>query len=82
MKVLHHLLAATLALVIPTLTAAAEGPQALNERPSANSARSRVGGDAAAMTVDAIAVPADTPIVVDGRFNEEIWQQAPVDRDG
>ena len=26
---------------------------------------------------DAVAVPADGPIVLDGKFNEEIWQQAP-----
>ena len=31
----------------------------------------------AAATVDAVAVPAHSPIVLDGKFNEEIWQQAP-----
>jgi hypothetical protein len=30
-----------------------------------------------AATVEAIAVPANTPMVLDGRFSEEIWQQAP-----
>jgi hypothetical protein len=30
-----------------------------------------------AMAVDAIAVPVTSPIVVDGKLNEEIWQQAP-----
>ena len=31
----------------------------------------------AALTVEAVAVPANSAIVVDGRFNEEVWQQAP-----
>lgn len=30
------------------------------------------------MAIDAVAVPTTTPIVVDGKLNEEIWQQAPV----
>ena len=30
-----------------------------------------------ALTVDAVAVPAHSPIVVDGKLNEEVWQQAP-----
>lgn len=30
-----------------------------------------------ALTVEAVAVPANSPIVLDGRFNEEVWQQAP-----
>jgi hypothetical protein len=30
-----------------------------------------------AMAVDAIAVPATSPIVIDGKLNEEIWQQSP-----
>jgi hypothetical protein len=29
------------------------------------------------IAVDAVAVPANSPIVLDGRFNEEVWQQAP-----
>ncbi|HJU43812.1 MAG TPA: DUF5916 domain-containing protein [Vicinamibacterales bacterium] len=29
------------------------------------------------LTVDAIAVPSNSPVVLDGRFNEEVWQQAP-----
>ena len=28
--------------------------------------------------VDAVAIPATSPIVLDGKLNEEIWQQAPV----
>ena len=31
----------------------------------------------AAAAVDAVAVPAHSPIVLDGKLNEEIWQQAP-----
>jgi hypothetical protein len=31
-----------------------------------------------ALTVEAVAVPANGPIVLDGKLNEEIWQQAPV----
>ena len=30
------------------------------------------------LTVEAVAVPANGPIVLDGKLNEEIWQQAPV----
>ncbi|HEX4912923.1 MAG TPA: DUF5916 domain-containing protein, partial [Vicinamibacterales bacterium] len=30
-----------------------------------------------ALSVEAVAVPANSPIVLDGRFSEEIWQQAP-----
>lgn len=30
------------------------------------------------MAIEAVAVPTTTPIVVDGKLNEEIWQQAPV----
>lgn len=30
-----------------------------------------------AMAVDAVAVPATSPIVIDGKLNEEIWQQSP-----
>ena len=30
------------------------------------------------MAIEAIAVPATSPILVDGKLNEEIWQQAPV----
>jgi hypothetical protein len=29
------------------------------------------------MVTEAVAVPANSPIVLDGRFNEEVWQQAP-----
>ena len=28
--------------------------------------------------IDAVAIPATSPIVLDGKHNEEIWQQAPV----
>jgi hypothetical protein len=31
----------------------------------------------AAVTIDAVAIPATSPIVLDGKHNEEIWQQAP-----
>ena len=31
----------------------------------------------AVAAIDAVAVPATSPIVVDGKLNEEIWQQAP-----
>ena len=30
------------------------------------------------VAVDAVAIPATSPIVLDGKHNEEIWQQAPV----
>jgi hypothetical protein len=30
-----------------------------------------------ALAVEAVAVPSNSPIVLDGRFNEEVWQQAP-----
>ncbi|HYE87453.1 MAG TPA: DUF5916 domain-containing protein, partial [Vicinamibacterales bacterium] len=32
---------------------------------------------AVTMAVEAVAVPASSPIVLDGKLNEEIWQQAP-----
>src|SRR5687767_8556259 len=41
--------------------------------PTASSANER----RAALVIEAIAVPSTSPIVLDGRFNEEIWQQAP-----
>ena len=31
-----------------------------------------------AKTIDAVAVPTEGPIVIDGKFNEEIWRVAPV----
>ena len=31
-----------------------------------------------ARTIDAVAVPTNGPITIDGKLNEEIWQQAPV----
>ena len=37
----------------------------------------RAAGASRVEVVDAVAVPANSPIVLDGRFNEEIWQQAP-----
>ena len=30
------------------------------------------------MAIEAMAVPAHGPILVDGKLNEEVWQQAPV----
>ena len=50
--------AAALALLVPTLTAA-------NER-------------RATFAVEAVAVPTNGPIVLDGKLTEEIWQRAPV----
>ena len=32
---------------------------------------------ASSLAVDAVAIPATSPIVLDGKLNEEIWQQAP-----
>ena len=29
------------------------------------------------LAVDAVAIPATSPIMLDGKLNEEIWQQAP-----
>ena len=37
----------------------------------------RAAGASRVEVIDAVAVPAHGPIVLDGRFNEEIWQQAP-----
>ena len=71
MKFLTLTLAAALLTATPTTSAAADGPQALSERTAGNAGRLRVEA------VDAIAVPSNSPIVLDGRFNEEIWQQAP-----
>src|SRR5688572_7797270 len=75
MKIAYSgLLAAALVLAIPTASSAKEGPQALSERTSGNAGGSRVER---ALVIEAIAVPSTSPIVLDGRFNEEIWQQAP-----
>src|SRR5688572_33480650 len=75
MKVVQSgLLAAALVLVIPTTTSANDGPQALSERTTGSDGRVRVEP---ALVIEAVAVPSTSPIVVDGRFNEEIWQQAP-----
>jgi hypothetical protein len=72
------LLALLTALAVPTTAAA----QVLNERTPGTARRSRVEPAAnerrVALAVDAIAVPSNSPIVLDGRFNEEVWQQAPV----
>ena len=62
---------AALALAIPA-AAAPDQPQALSGRGSTAAGSTRVE------VVDAVAVPANGPIVLDGRFNEEVWQQAPV----
>jgi hypothetical protein len=76
MKVVSGMVAAALVLAIPTASAAnereMEGPQALSERASGAAGLARVE-----RVVEAIAVPSTSPIVVDGRFNEEVWQQAP-----
>ena len=73
MKVLSCMLATALAAATPTASAAnEEGPQALSERTAGSAGRARVEA------VDAVAVPSNSPIVLDGRFTEEVWQQAPV----
>ncbi|HWI16584.1 MAG TPA: DUF5916 domain-containing protein [Vicinamibacterales bacterium] len=54
---------AAIALLVPTGSFA-------NERRSANERR-------ATMVVEAVAIPATSPIVLDGKLNEEVWQQAP-----
>ena len=64
-------LIAALALTIPPAAARSERPQALSERGARAAGASRVE------VIEAVAVPANGPIVLDGRFNEEIWQQAP-----
>jgi hypothetical protein len=79
MKLCHFAFGCLLitALAVPTATAA----QALSERITGNAGRARVERAAnerrVALTVDAIAVPSHSPIVLDGRFNEEVWRQAP-----
>ena len=47
----------------------------LNPTPSA--ANTAANERRAVMAIEAVAVPATSPIVVDGKLNEEIWQQAP-----
>lgn len=59
--------AAAIALLVPTASFGSE--RSSNERRGAASLSS--------MVVEAIAVPATSPIVLDGKLNEEIWQQAP-----
>ncbi len=68
-------LIAALALAIPH-TAAAQRltERAADARPKALSERDT--SSAGVLQVEA--VPASGPIVLDGRFNEEVWQQAPV----
>jgi hypothetical protein len=56
-------LTVALALLNPT-------PSAANERPVVSERR-------AVVAIEAVAVPATGPIVLDGKLNEEIWQQAP-----
>src|SRR5688572_9092184 len=72
MKFLHFAIAVAVAAATPTASSANNGPQALGERTAGSGGRARVE-----RVVDAVAVPSHSPIVVDGRFNEEIWQQAP-----
>lgn len=61
------LFAAALALLVPTTSFGNE--RSANER-SSNERR-------VTMAVEAVAIPATSPIVLDGKLNEEIWQQAP-----
>src|SRR5688500_17462644 len=73
MKVLYCMLASALAAATPTASMANEdGPQAMSDRTTGAAGRTRVEA------VDAVAVPSNSPIVLDGRFNEEVWQQAPL----
>ncbi len=74
MKLLPCMLAAALLAATPTTSSANDGPQAVSEHASGAAGRARVER---VMAVDAVAVPVNSPIVLDGRFNEEIWQQAP-----
>jgi hypothetical protein len=62
---------AALVLVVPTATFALG---ATADTPATATDERRVK----TMAIEAIAVPATTPILVDGKLNEEIWQQAPV----
>lgn len=61
------LFAAALALLVPMTSLANE--RSANVR-SSNERR-------VTMAVEAVAIPATSPIVLDGKLNEEIWQQAP-----
>ena len=72
MTFLNFAIALAFAAATPTASSADDGPQALTERTAGNTGRVRVE-----RVVDAVAVPSHSPIVLDGRFNEEIWQQAP-----
>jgi hypothetical protein len=66
---------AAFALLTPTPASANEQP-VVSERGSGSAATARVERRAAAV-VEAVAVPANGPIMLDGKLNEEIWQQAP-----
>lgn len=72
MRMLSGLFAA--ASLAAILTPAAAHGQGVNGRMAGGADAARAERLAAA--VDAIAVPANSPITVDGRFSEEIWQQA------
>src|SRR5688500_6363638 len=74
MKVVSGMLAAALALAIPTASSAKDRRQAPSERTTGHAGRARVER---ALVIEAVAVASTSPIGVDGRFNEEIWQQAP-----
>ncbi len=36
-----------------------------------------MASEQAPLSIEALAVPANSPMIVDGRFSEEVWQQAP-----
>src|SRR6478736_7788249 len=44
---------------------------------SASAASATGSNDKAPSSIEAVAIPASSPIVLDGKINEEIWQQAP-----
>ena len=61
---------AALVLLVPTSTFALG---ATPDKPASASNERRVN----TMAIEAVAVPTTSPILVDGKLNEEIWQQAP-----
>jgi len=73
MKFLYVVLSA-FALLAPTPSAAAN--ERANERPNELNER-RGPASLTRLAVEAIAIPATSPITLDGKLNEEIWQQAP-----
>jgi hypothetical protein len=62
MKLICAAVAGALTLIAPALAAAADA---------------RSSSDKAVNAIEAVAIPTGSPIVLDGKLNEEIWQQAP-----